>query len=128
MLSVRGQVPTKRAQIHDLYANIRAVEQRIRARHDAAQSVKLDLKPHTQNGQTLSENSARVRQNEEAAALVASGDAVLEPVGGNGAGGHVNAGAASRSPGMEARVSPSSVKREEFAFMKAPSPTSVNIR
>jgi len=127
VLSLKGQVSTAQAKIRGLYANIRAVEQRIRARKDSAESVKLDLN-RMQNSQELSAQLKStvtgrvVEMKKRAGDAVTAGEVVavlepesaeMEPVV------YVNSATGKQiKPGMEAEISPTTVKREEFGFMK----------
>jgi HlyD family secretion protein len=127
VLSLKGQVSTAQAKIRGLYANIRAVEQRIRARKDAAESVNLDLN-RIKNSQQLSSQLKSpvagrvVEMKKRAGDGVAAGEVIavlepesadMEPVV------YVNSATGKQiKPGMEAEISPSTVKREEYGFMK----------
>src|SRR5262249_4912103 len=127
VLSLQGQVSTKQAQIRSQDANIRAVDQRIRGRHDAAETVKLDI-TRMQTSQTLSSQlkspaAGRVVETKKSQGDgVATGEGIagleresaeMEPVV------YVTSTTGKQiKRGMEAQISPSTVKREEFGFMK----------
>jgi HlyD family secretion protein len=127
VLQLQGQVSTKQAQIRSQDANIRAVEQRIRGRQSAAESVKLDItrlqNSATQSAQMRSPAAGRVVEVKKSQGDgVATGEVLavlepesteMEPVV------YVNATTGKQiKPGMEAQISPTTVKREEFGFMK----------
>jgi HlyD family secretion protein len=127
VLSMQGQVSTKQAQIRSQDANIRAVEQRIRGRQSAAESVKLDItrlqNSATQSAQLRSPAAGRVVEVKKALGDgVATGEvlAVLEPESADMEPVVYVSSTTGKQikPGMEAQISPSTVKREEFGFMK----------
>jgi HlyD family secretion protein len=127
VLQLQGQVATKQAQIRSQDANIRAVEQRIRGRQSAAESVKLDItrlqNSATQSAQLRSPAAGRVVEVKksqgdgvatgEVLAVLEPESAEMEPVV------YVPSTSGKQiKPGMEAQISPTTVKREEFGFMK----------
>ncbi len=127
VLSLQANINTLRATINSLQASIRSVEQRIRARGAAVESARLELERLTTTAAAATQVKAtvagrvvevkravgdRVRLN-EVIAVVEPPSAVLEPVV------YVNSEVGKRiKPGMEAQISPSTVKREEYGFMK----------
>jgi HlyD family secretion protein len=127
VLSLQASINTLRATINSLQASIRGVEQRIRARAATVEAARLELERLTTSaaaatqvrstvaGRVVEVKRAvgdRVRLN-EVLAVVEPPSAVLEPVV------YVNSEVGKRiKPGMEAQVSPSTVKREEYGFMK----------
>jgi HlyD family secretion protein len=127
VLSLEANLTASRATITNLQASIRAVEQRIRARAAAVESTKLDLERLTSTATAVSRVTATVAGrvvelkksigdrvvNGEVLALVEPPSSVLEPIV------FVASATGKRiKPGMEAQISPSTVKREEYGFMK----------
>jgi HlyD family secretion protein len=127
-ISMRGRVATLRAQIRGSQANIRAVEQRIRSRYQSADTINLEVArlkgTGTLAGQIKSTVSGRVvevKKNAgdrvtagEVIAVVEPDSATTEPVL------YVTSTTGKQiRPGMEAQVAPSTVKREEYGFIRA---------
>jgi HlyD family secretion protein len=127
-ISMRGRVATLRAQIRGSQASIRAVEQRIRSRYQNADTINLEVArlkgTGTLAGQIKSPASGRVievKKNAgdrvtagEVIAVVEPDSATTEPVL------YVTSTTGKQiRPGMEAQVAPSTVKREEYGFIRA---------
>jgi len=127
VLSMKGRLTSLEAQINGLHANIRAVEQRIRSRYLGAESVKLELGRLKGSGalsaQVKSTVQGRIVEIKksvgdrvtpgEVIAVVEPESANLEPVV------YVTSTTGKRiKPGMEAQVSPTTVKREEYGFLR----------
>jgi HlyD family secretion protein len=128
IVSLQGRIASLNAQIRGNRAQIRAVEQRIRARHREAESIRLDLTGLKNTGQFASalrspvdgrvvEIKKRPGDSVTAAEVVAviePESAELEPVV------YVTSTTGKQvRPGMDAQVSPTTVKREEYGFMTA---------
>lgn len=127
VVSLAGRVESLRANIRGMYANIRSVEQRIRSRYQSAESFRIDLERLQSTGaaeaQLRSPTHGRVIELKkrigdsvaagEVIAVVEPEAAEMEPVV------YVNSTTGKQiKPGMEAQVSPSTVKREEYGFMR----------
>jgi HlyD family secretion protein len=127
VLSLKGRIASAQAQIRASGASIRAVEQRIRARYQSAGVVKLEVNRLKQTGalsslvkSTVAGRVVEIKKNigdrvtsGEVIAVVEPESAVMEPVV------YVNSTTGKKiRPGMEAQVAPTTVKREEFGFMR----------
>ena len=128
VVSIQGQIASLNEQIRGHHAQMRTIEQRIRGRHGSAASIRLDLDGLKNSGQFASALRSPVdgrvveikkRPGDsvtpgEVVAVVEPESAELEPVV------YVNSttGKDIRA-GMDAQVSPSTVKREEYGFMVA---------
>lgn len=124
VVSLAGRVESLRANIRSLYANMRGVEQRIRSRYQAAQNVQIELDRLKTEATLRSPTIGRVIEiKKRIGDSVASGEVIavvepeaaeMEPVV------YVNSTTGKQiKPGMEAQVSPSTVKREDYGYMKA---------
>jgi HlyD family secretion protein len=128
VVSLQGRIASLHAQIRGHRAQIRAVEQRIRARHQSAASIRLDLDGLKNTGQFASALRSPVdgrvveikkRPGDsvtagEVVAVIEPESAELEPVV------YVTSTTGKQiREGMDAQVSPSTVKREEYGFMMA---------
>jgi HlyD family secretion protein len=115
------------AQITSQRAQIRSIQQRIRAKSDAVEKARAEFERVTvlkeSLAQVLSTVAGRVVEikkrvgdrvaNGEVVATVEPPAAGIEPIV------YINSGNGKRiKPGMEAQVSPSTVRREEYGFMK----------
>jgi HlyD family secretion protein len=115
------------AQIASQRAQIRSIQQRIRAKSDAVEKAKSDLDRVTVTKESLAQVSSTVAGRVveikkrvgdrvvtgEVVATVEPPAAGIEPIV------YVASGNGKRiKPGMEAQVSPSTVRREEYGFMK----------
>jgi HlyD family secretion protein len=128
VVSIQGQITSRNEEIRGHHAQIRTIEQRIRARYALAASIRLDLDGLKNSGQSASALRSPVdgrvveikkRPGDsvtpgEVVAVVEPESVELEPVV------YVNSttGKDIRA-GMDAQVSPSTVKREEYGFMVA---------
>jgi HlyD family secretion protein len=124
VVSLAGRVESLRANVRSLYANMRGVEQRIRSRYQAAQNVQIELDRLKTESVLRSPTVGRVIEiKKRIGDSVASGEVIavvepeaaeMEPVV------YVNSTTGKQiKPGMEAQVSPSTVKREDYGYMKA---------
>jgi HlyD family secretion protein len=124
VVSLAGRVESLRANIRSLYASMRGVEQRIRSRYQAAQNVQIELDRLKTETTLRSPTVGRVIEIKkrigdsvtagEVIAVVEPEAAEMEPVV------YVNSTTGKQiKPGMEAQVSPSTVKREDYGYMKA---------
>jgi HlyD family secretion protein len=124
VVSLAGRVESLRANIRSLYANMRGIEQRIRSRYQAAQNVQIELDRLKTEATLHSPTVGRVVEiKKRVGDSVASGEVIaviepeaaeMEPVV------YVNSTTGKQiKPGMEAQVSPSTVKREDYGYMKA---------
>jgi HlyD family secretion protein len=128
VVSLAGKVESLRANIRGLYANMRSVEQRIRSRYQSAESMRIDLERLRSTGaaeaQLRSPTMGRLIEIKkrvgdavttgEVIAVVEPEAAEMEPVV------YVNSTTGKQiKPGMEAQVSPSTVKREDYGYMRA---------
>ncbi len=126
-LGLQANVNTLKATINSLYASIRGVDQRIRARAASVEAARLELERLTNTAESATQVKATVAgrvievkksvgdrvRNGDVLAIVEPPSATLEPVV------YVNSQVGKRiKPGMEAQISPSTVKREEYGFMK----------
>ena len=123
----QSQITSLKNQISNLDAQIRSIDERIRPRQRAVDAAKLELEQtlHTVAEVTRINASVEGRvvevkksvgdrvRNGEVVAIVEPPSSTLEPVV------YVNSSSGKRiKPGMEAQISPSTVKREEYGFMK----------
>jgi HlyD family secretion protein len=128
VVSLQGRIESLRAQIRGHQSQIRSVEQRIRSRHQSAASIRLDLDGLKNTGQFASGLRSPVdgrvveikkRPGDsvtagEVVAVIEPESAELEPVV------YVTSTTGKQiRAGMDAQVSPSTVKREEYGFMTA---------
>jgi HlyD family secretion protein len=124
VVNLAGRVESLRANIRSLYANMRGIEQRIRSRYQAAQNVQIELDRLKTEATLRSPTVGRVIEiKKRIGDSVASGEVIavvepeaaeMEPVV------YVNSTTGKQiKPGMEAQVSPSTVKREDYGYMKA---------
>lgn len=128
VVSLQGRIAALQAEVRGHSAQVRAVEQRIRARHQSAESIRLDLTGLKNTGASASTLRSPVdgriveikkRPGDsvitgEVLAVVEPESADLEPVV------YVTSTSGKQiQPGMDAQVSPSTVKREEYGFMTA---------
>jgi HlyD family secretion protein len=124
---LQSQINSLNSQIGNADSQIRSIEQRIRARRDGAEVAQRDFeltsKGATDVSQIISTVEGRIvemkkRQNDQVhdgdvIAIVEPPASVLEPVV------FVPSQSGKRiKPGMEAQISPSTVKREEYGFIK----------
>jgi HlyD family secretion protein len=127
VLSLESTLTSLRAQITNLGSSITSVDQRIRARYMAVEAAKLEVERLTKSASTVSQIVATVEGRvvemkksqgdhigvNDVVAVVEPPGASLEPVV------YVDSNSGKRiKPGMEAQISPSNVKREEYGFMK----------
>jgi HlyD family secretion protein len=123
----QSKLTSLRSQIASVNANIRSVEQRIRARQQAVDAARVELQNTQHQVATITNLTSTVEgrvvelkkavgdrvRNGEVLALIEPPAAMLEPVV------FVNSSTGKKiKPGMEAQISPATVKREEFGFMK----------
>jgi HlyD family secretion protein len=116
------------AQITSQRAQIRSMQQRIRSKLDAVAKARLDFERLTVNSKSLAQVvstvSGRVIEvkkrvgdrvgNAEVVATVEPPSSGIEPIV------YINSASGKRiRPQMEAQVSPTTVRREEYGFMKA---------
>lgn len=124
VVNLAGRVESLRANVRGLYANMRGIEQRIRSRYQQAQNVQIDLDRLKTEATLRSPTVGRVIEiKKRIGDSVASGEVIavvepeaaeMEPVV------YVNSTTGKQiKPGMEAQVSPSTVKREDYGYMKA---------
>ncbi len=128
VVSLQGRIESLNAQIRGDRAQIRSVEQRIRSRHQSAASIRLDLDGLKNTGQFASGLRSPVdgrvveikkRPGDsvtagEVIAVIEPESAELEPVV------YVTSTTGKQiRAGMDAQVSPSTVKREDYGFMTA---------
>lgn len=128
VVSLNGRMLSLDANVRGLQANIRSIEQRIRSRYQAAESMQIDLDRLRSTGaaeaQLRSPTDGRVIEIKkrvgdavtagEVIAVVEPEAAEMSPVV------YVNSTTGKQiKPGMEAQVAPSTVKREEYGFMRA---------
>lgn len=128
VIAMRGRISSLSAQIRGSQASIRAVEQRVRSRYQNADTVKLEVNRLKGTGalsaqikSTVTGRVVEVKKNVgdrvtagEVLAVVEPESAVTEPVI------YVTSTTGKQiRPGMEAQVAPSTVKREEYGFMRA---------
>ena len=128
MSSIESRLTSLRSSITSQNSNIRSVEQRIRARQQNVDAAKLALEGTLHSVETVTKLTATVDgrvvevkktvgdrvRNGEVLALIEPPSSMLEPVV------FVSSSTGKRiKPGMEAQISPSTVKREEYGFMKA---------
>jgi HlyD family secretion protein len=128
VVALQGRIASLHAQIRGHRAQIRAVEQRIRSRHQSAAFIRLDLDGLKNTGRSESTLRSPVdgrvveikkRPGDsvtagEVVAVVEPESAELEPVV------YVTSTTGKQiREGMDAQVSPSTVKREEYGYMKA---------
>jgi HlyD family secretion protein len=124
VVNLAGRVESLRANIRSLYANMRGIEQRIRSRYQAAENVQIELDRLKTEATLRSPTVGRVIEikkrigdsvsSGEVIAVIEPEAAEMEPVV------YVNSSTGKQiKPGMEAQVSPSTVKREDYGYMKA---------
>ena len=128
VVSLQGRIEALNAQIRGDRAQVRSVEQRIRSRHQSAASIRLDLDGLKNTGEFASGLRSPVdgrvveikkRPGDsvtagEVVAVVEPESAELEPVV------YVTSTTGKQiHAGMDAQVSPSTVKREDYGFMTA---------
>ncbi len=121
------QVLSLSTQVTNLNATSRSVEQRIRARAAGVESARMEYERATKTVASMTRLKSTVagrvvelkkrtgdRVTEgEAVAVIEPPSAMLEPLV------YVNAALGKRiKPGMEAQISPSTVKKEEFGFLR----------
>jgi HlyD family secretion protein len=125
--NLQSKITSLRTQISGVNSQIRGVDQRIRQRQQAVDAAKLELDQTLHTVATVSKVTAtvegrvvelkkntgdRIRPGEVLAVLEPP-SAMLEPVV------FVNSTTGKRiKAGMEAQISPATVKREEYGFMK----------
>ena len=120
------QVLSLRVQVSNLMSTIRTVEQRTRTRESAVQVAKEDYERATRTAASVTNVKSTVEGRVvevkkragdrvtagEAIAVVEPPSAMLEPLV------YVNASLGKRiKPGMEAQISPSTVRKEEYGFL-----------
>jgi HlyD family secretion protein len=125
--NLQSKITSLRNQISGVNSQIRGVDQRIRQRQQAVDAAKLELDQTLHTVATVSKISATVegrvvelKKNSgdrirpgEVLAVLEPPSAMLEPVV------FVNSTTGKRiKAGMEAQISPATVKREEYGFMK----------
>ena len=123
----QSQITQLKNQISNLDAQIRSIDERIRPRQRAVDAAKLELEQTLHTVAEVTRINATVEgrvvevkksvgdrvRNGEVVAIVEPPSSTLEPVV------YVNSSSGKRiKPGMEAQISPSTVKREEYGFMK----------
>ncbi len=127
LLSINANITGLNAQVNNAQAQIRAQQQRIRAKFDAVQSAKSELERMTNTASAVSQLTSTVAgrvveikkrvgdrvSNGEVVATIEPPSATLEPVV------YINSATGKRiHPHMETQISPSTVRREEYGFMK----------
>jgi HlyD family secretion protein len=127
LLSINANITGLNAQVNNAQAQIRAQQQRIRAKFDAVQSAKGELERMTNTASAVSQVTSTVAgrvveikkrvgdrvSNGEVVATIEPPSATLEPVV------YINSATGKRiHPHMETQISPSTVRREEYGFMK----------
>ncbi|MGE5244847.1 MAG: NHLP bacteriocin system secretion protein [Betaproteobacteria bacterium] len=115
------------AQMNSLRAQIRSVQQRIRAKLDAVDQAKLKLQRMTATEKSYAEVTSTVDgrvvelkkrvgdhvANGEVVATIEPPSSAIEPIV------YINSSSGKRiRPGMEAQISPTTVRREEYGFMR----------
>ena len=124
VVSLAGRVESLRGNIRSLYAQMRGIEQRIRGRYQAAENIQIELDRLRTEATLRSPTIGRVIEiKKRIGDSVASGEVIavvepeaaeMEPVV------YVNSSTGKQiKAGMEAQVSPSTVKREDYGYMKA---------
>ena len=123
----QSQIISLKNQITNIDAQIRGLDERMRPRQRAVDAAKLELEQTlhtvaevTRINATIEGRVVEVKKSVgdrtrvgEVLAIVEPPSAMLEPIV------FVNSSSGKRiKPGMEAQISPSTVKREEFGFMK----------
>ncbi|HEV3140914.1 MAG TPA: NHLP bacteriocin system secretion protein [Vicinamibacterales bacterium] len=123
----QSQISALKNQISNVDAQIRGLDERMRPRQRAVEAAKLELEQTlhtvaevTRINATVEGRVVEVKKNVgdrvrsgEVMAVVEPPSSMLEPIV------FVNSSSGKRiKPGMEAQISPSTVKREEFGFMK----------
>jgi HlyD family secretion protein len=127
VLSLRSMLTGTRAQITQLYNSIQAIQQRTRAKATSVEFARDELSRTSKTAASVTEVRSAVLgrvvevkkrtgdrvQMGEAIALIEPPGAGLEPIV------YVDSSIGKRiKPGMEAQISPSTVKREEHGFMR----------
>ena len=125
--NLQSKISSLRTQIAGVTPQIRSVEQRIRQRQQTVDAAKLELTQTTNTIATVSKIEAtfegrvvELKKNTgdrvtpgTVLAVLEPPSAMLEPIV------FVSSSTGKRiKPGMEAQISPSTVKREEYGFMK----------
>lgn len=125
--SLQSRISSLKNQISGVNSQIRSVDQRIRQRQQNVEAANLELTQTEHTVASVSQVTATVEgrvvelkkhvgdriRTGEVIAVVEPPSALLEPVV------YVNSSTGKRiKPGMEAQISPSTVKREEYGFMK----------
>jgi HlyD family secretion protein len=124
---LQAQVNSLNSQIGTAESQIRSIEQRIRGRRDTAEGAQRDFELAKRGATEVSQITSRVEgrivemkkregdqvHDGEVIAIVEPPAALLEPVV------FIPSQSGKRiRPGMEAQISPSTVKREEYGFIK----------
>ncbi len=127
VVSLQSTITGLRANINNVQATIRGTEQRLRAKAAEVDAARMNLEQLTaaakETSQVVSTVGGRVVElkraagdrvhNGEVLAVVEPVSSTLEPVV------FVDSAVGKRiKPGMEAEISPSTVKREEYGFMR----------
>jgi HlyD family secretion protein len=128
VLALESKITGLRAQNNNLRASNRATDQRIRARATGVEMAKLEVERATSSAVAITQVKSTVAGRiielkkssgdrvayAEVVAVVEPPSAVLEPIV------YVNSALGKRiHSGMEAQIVPSTVKREEYGFMRA---------
>jgi HlyD family secretion protein len=127
LLSINANITGLNAQVNNAQAQIRAQQQRIRAKLDAVDAAKAELERMSNTASAVSQLTSTVAgrvveikkrvgdrvSNGEVVATIEPPSATLEPVV------YVNSSTGKRIKAhMETQISPSTVRREEYGFMK----------
>jgi HlyD family secretion protein len=127
LASIEATLTGGTSQVTSQRAQIRSVQQRIRAKADAVEKARSDLMRLTQTKESLAQISSTVEgvviemkkrvgdhvSRNEVVATIEPPSSGIEPIV------YIPSANGKRiKPGMEAQVSPSTVRREEFGFMK----------
>jgi HlyD family secretion protein len=125
--SKQSQITALKNQLSNIDAQIRAIDERNRPRQRAVEAARLELEQTLHTVAEVTKITATVGgrvvevkknvgdrvRNGEVIAIVEPPSSILEPIV------FVNSSSGKRiKPGMEAQISPSTVKREEYGFMK----------
>jgi len=123
----QSQITSLKNQISNIDAQIRSLDERIRPRQRAVDAARLELEQTLHTVAEVTRINATVEgrvvevkknvgdrvRNGEVMAIVEPPSSTLEPIV------FVSSSSGKRiKPGMEAQISPSTVKREEYGFMK----------
>jgi HlyD family secretion protein len=123
----QSQITSLKNQISNIDAQIRSIDERIRPRQRAVDAARLELEQTLHTVAEVTRINATVEgrvvevkksvgdrvRNGEVMAIVEPPSSTLEPIV------FVSSSGGKRiKPGMEAQISPSTVKREEYGFMK----------